>query len=89
MLFRSGPTGFTLARYSISRGVALSGKVRIAIPLPAAVPLERPHLFLGEHRVVDYAAPQAFFRQGDLLVAEVPVAKFDPAQPSAIAAPRR
>lgn len=62
------------------------GKVRIAIPLPAAVALERPHLFLGEHRVVDYAAPQAFFRDGDKLVVELPRAKFEPLDPQRLSA---
>lgn len=62
------------------------GKVRIAIPLPAAVPLDRPHLFLGEHRVVDYAAPQAFFRDGDKLVVELPRAKFEPLAPEKLTA---
>lgn len=62
------------------------GKVRIAIPLPAAVPLDRPHLFLGDHRVVDYAAPQAFFRDGDQLVVELPRAKFEPLAPQRLSA---
>ena len=62
------------------------GKLRVAIPLPAAMQVREPHLFLATNSVVDYAAPQAFFRAGDLLVAEVPVAKFDPAQPGAIEA---
>ena len=62
------------------------GKLRVAIPLPAAMQVAEPHLFLSTASVVDYAAPQAFFRQGDLLVAEVPAAKFDPAQPKAIEA---
>lgn len=69
------------ARFAFS-----AGKLRVAIPLPAAMQVAQPHLFLSTASVVDYAAPQAFFRQGDLLVAEVPVAKFDPAQPSAIEA---
>ena len=59
-------------------------KVRIGIPLPAAVQLDRPHLFLADDRVVDYAAPQAFFRQGDLLVVELDRAKIAPAQPAAL-----
>lgn len=59
-------------------------KVRIGIPLPAAVRLEAPHLFLSDDRVVDYAAPQAFFRQGDLLVVELARTKIAPAQPSAL-----
>ena len=62
------------------------GKVRIAIPLPAAVPLDRPHLFLGEHRVVDYAAQQAFFRDGDRLVVELPRSKFEPLDPARLTA---
>jgi len=62
------------------------GKVRIAVPLPAGVPLDRPHLFLGEHRVVDYAAPQAFFRDGDRLVVELPRAKFEPLAPEELTA---
>lgn len=59
-------------------------KVRIGIPLPAAVQLDAPHLFLADDRVVDYAAPQAFFRQGDLLVVELDRAKIAPAQPAAL-----
>jgi DsbC/DsbD-like thiol-disulfide interchange protein/cytochrome c biogenesis protein CcdA len=69
------------ARFAFS-----GGKLRVAIPLPAALKVASPHLFLSTERVVDYAAPQAFFRQGDLLVAELPVAKFAPEQPDAIAA---
>lgn len=63
-----------------------NGKLRVAIPLPASMQISKPHLFLSSSSVVDYAAPQAFFRQGDLLVAEVPVAKFDPARPDRIEA---
>ncbi len=63
-----------------------SGKLRVAIPLPATMQVSQPHLFLSTASVVDYAAPQAFFRQGDLLVAEVPVAKFDASQPDRIEA---
>lgn len=69
------------ARFAFS-----AGKLRVAIPLPAAMQVTQPHLFLSTASVVDYAAPQAFFRQGDLLVAEVPVAKFEPTQPGAIEA---
>lgn len=60
--------------------------LRIAIPLPAAQQIVEPHLFLTTERVVDYAAPQSFRRDGDLLVAELPQAKFDPQRPSAIEA---
>ena len=64
-------------------------KVRIGIPLPAAVQLDAPHLFLADDRVVDYAAPQAFFRQGDLLVVELDRAKIAPAQAPVAAPPIR
>ncbi len=61
-------------------------RVRIAVPLPQGVPLNDPHLFLADHRVVDYAAVQTFTREGDLLVVEVPRAKFDPIAPPQLAA---
>lgn len=64
---------------------AVSGNsVRIGIPLPASVVLEAPHFFLGEDRVVDYAATQQFTRQDDLLVVTVPRAKFEPVSPAAL-----
>ena len=47
----------------------LDGKVlRLGIPLPRGVALEAPHVFPAEDRVIAYAAPQEFRRQGDLLV---------------------
>ena len=49
--------------------ITIDGKVlRLGIPLPASVALEAPHVFVGDERVIDYAAPQDFRRQGDLLV---------------------
>ncbi|MEO5706498.1 MAG: protein-disulfide reductase DsbD domain-containing protein [Alteraurantiacibacter sp.] len=53
-------------------------RLRIAIPLPAALDLGEPHLFVGEDRIaadrrIAYAEPQGFARVGDLLVAEVPL----------------
>ena len=56
--------------------------VRIAVPLPQAVLLDGPHLFLADHRVGDYAAPQKYFRDGDRLVIELPRAKFEPLSPA-------
>jgi DsbC/DsbD-like thiol-disulfide interchange protein len=46
--------------------------LRVAIPLPADAPVGQPHLFLKTERVVDYGAEQRFWRNGDLLVAEIP-----------------
>jgi len=72
----SAPARFDLA----------SDRLRLAIPLPAGVALERPHLFVGEERVVDYAAPQVFSRKGDTLVVELRRARVAPADPRAITA---
>ncbi|MFC4294346.1 protein-disulfide reductase DsbD family protein [Novosphingobium tardum] len=47
------------------------GKVRLAIPLPASLALARPHLFVANERVADYAAPQVFSRRGDSLIVEL------------------
>lgn len=56
---------------------ALSDKdLRLAIPLPASVKLDAPHLFVAEDKLVDYAAPQLFSRKGDLLLVTIPRAKF-------------
>lgn len=55
---------------------ALTGKtLRLALPFPASAPLDAPHLFFSTERLIDYAAPQRFFRNGDVLIAEVPLAK--------------
>ncbi|HWU03333.1 MAG TPA: protein-disulfide reductase DsbD domain-containing protein [Novosphingobium sp.] len=42
--------------------------LRIAIPFPAGGKVEAPHLFLADEKVGDYAAPQQFARQGDMLI---------------------
>ena len=47
-------------------------RLRIAIPLPASLELQDPHVFLENTQLVDYAAVQTFMREGDLLVAEIP-----------------
>jgi DsbC/DsbD-like thiol-disulfide interchange protein/cytochrome c biogenesis protein CcdA len=46
--------------------------LRIAIPLPASLDLQNPHVFVAETQLVDYAAPQAFSRKGDTLIVEIP-----------------
>ena len=48
-------------------------RLRLAIPIPAAMALDAPHVFVRTERLVDYAAPQLFRRVGDLLVAEIPL----------------
>ncbi len=47
-----------------------AGKFRLAVPLPASVALDRPHLFAVTDGALAYAAPQSFTRDGDTLVIE-------------------
>ena len=49
--------------------------LRMAIPLPASVVLDQPHLFMASEGQIQYAAPQRFFRDGDQLVVELDRAK--------------
>ncbi len=56
-------------------------RIRIGIPLPERVPLAEPHFFAAEDRVVAYAAPQGFARQGDLLVVTLDRARMAAGQP--------
>lgn len=49
-------------------------RLRLAIPLPAEQALSEPHLFIANEGLVTAAGEQAFFREGDLLVAELPLA---------------
>jgi thiol:disulfide interchange protein len=46
------------------------GKFRLAVPLPASVALNQPHLFAVTDGAVNYAAPQSFTRDGDTLLIE-------------------
>lgn len=56
---------------------ALDAKaLRLAIPLPASVPLASPHLFVQQDKLVNYAAAQAFARKGDMLLVTIPRAEF-------------
>lgn len=45
---------------------------RLAIALPAAVDLATPHIFVEQPDVIDYAAVQSFYRDGDRLIVEIP-----------------
>ncbi len=64
---------------------ALAGNaIRIGIPLPASTPLEDPHFFIAEDKVVDYATPQLFRRKGDLLILELARAKFASIDPASL-----
>ncbi|WP_232730189.1 protein-disulfide reductase DsbD family protein [Novosphingobium kunmingense] len=59
-------------------------RVRIAVPLPATVALDDPHLFVASERTVDYASDQDFSRRGDMLIVELPRAKFEPLDPGTL-----
>ncbi len=60
---------------------SIDGKVlRVAIPLPASMELGEPHVFVEQDRIsatrkVAYAQGQVFRRNGDVLVAEIPLAE--------------
>jgi len=62
------------------------GRLRIGIPLPASLAIADPHVFLAEDRLVEYAGAQLFRRDGDMLVAELPLrgTPADPGQLSGI-----
>jgi DsbC/DsbD-like thiol-disulfide interchange protein/cytochrome c biogenesis protein CcdA len=47
-------------------------ELRLAIPLPASLALQKPHVFVEQTQLVDYGAPQTFRREGDTLIAEIP-----------------
>ena len=49
---------------------AKDGAFRLALPLPASVALNQPHLFAVTDGAVNYAAPQSFTRDGDTLLIE-------------------
>ncbi len=51
-------------------------KLRVAIPLPQSVKLTGPHVFVANERLVSYSAVQTFMRDGDMLVAEIPLDEF-------------
>ena len=54
---------------------AIGGRaLRMAIPLPAALKVNDPHVFIEPKDLVNYAAHQSFTREGDWLIAEVPLA---------------
>ncbi len=64
---------------------ALSGDIlRLAISLPDGVALAEPHVFIGEDKVVAYAGVQRFSRGSNLLIAELPRAKFAAIDPRAV-----
>jgi DsbC/DsbD-like thiol-disulfide interchange protein/cytochrome c biogenesis protein CcdA len=58
--------------------------LRIAIPLPETVALTDPHVFIGNDRLVAYAAAQTFRRVGDTVVAEIALDRFGTGKAAAV-----
>jgi DsbC/DsbD-like thiol-disulfide interchange protein/cytochrome c biogenesis protein CcdA len=78
---RPEPTAFDRWRAAIPALLAEEGtyaldgrNLRLAIPLPADAPVPAPHVFVGPRDLVKYAAVQSFWRDGDVLIAEIPLA---------------
>ncbi|MEO7815220.1 MAG: protein-disulfide reductase DsbD domain-containing protein, partial [Sphingomicrobium sp.] len=53
--------------------------LRLSIPIPASATIGEPYFFPLSDGPIDYAAPQIFKRQGDLLIAELQRRRGDPA----------
>jgi DsbC/DsbD-like thiol-disulfide interchange protein/cytochrome c biogenesis protein CcdA len=49
------------------------GSLRLAIPMPASMSLDAPHLYVENERLVDYGATQIFRRLDDRLIVEIPL----------------
>ncbi len=52
--------------------------IRVGIPLPVDVKVEKPYFFPATDGGVDYASEQRFSRNGDLLIGELPRGKSQP-----------
>ncbi|MBB3033914.1 DsbC/DsbD-like thiol-disulfide interchange protein/cytochrome c biogenesis protein CcdA [Erythrobacter lutimaris] len=57
------------ARFAIGQD-----RLRIAIPLPATLDVGSPHVFVANRNLVAYAQEQSFAREGDTLIAQIPLA---------------
>jgi len=67
-----------------ARFALAGGTLRLAVPLPADVAMDDPHVFIANDRVGDYAAPQRFSRDGDTLVIELARPRVAAASPGSI-----
>jgi DsbC/DsbD-like thiol-disulfide interchange protein/cytochrome c biogenesis protein CcdA len=50
------------------------GRLRIAVPMPRSLAKPDPHVFVEQRDLVRYSATQDFATEGDLLIAEIPLA---------------
>ncbi|ABC63919.1 thiol:disulfide interchange protein [Erythrobacter litoralis HTCC2594] len=60
---------------STARFEQTASLLRLAIPLPAAVDPGEPHVFIANRDLVNYVQAQGFRRNGDWLIAEIPLAR--------------
>ena len=58
--------------------------IRLGIPLPRDVKVEKPYVFPATDGPVDYAGKQHFSRSGDLLIAELPKRGAEPPKLAAV-----
>jgi DsbC/DsbD-like thiol-disulfide interchange protein/cytochrome c biogenesis protein CcdA len=66
---------------------ALKGDtIEIAIPMPSGVAVGEPYFFPADDGPIDYAAPQSFRRNGNLLIAELKRRRGEPAGLSGVLA---
>jgi thiol:disulfide interchange protein len=62
-----------------ARFETVGGRLRIAVPLPAATPVSAPYFYPVTENAASYAAPQSISRRGDLLIVETAAAGTKPA----------
>jgi DsbC/DsbD-like thiol-disulfide interchange protein/cytochrome c biogenesis protein CcdA len=63
---------------SEARFARVGGKLRLAIPLPAALPWSEPYFFAATLGAVDHSAPQMLSRNGDWLIVETKAGRAAP-----------
>ncbi|HSG33174.1 MAG TPA: protein-disulfide reductase DsbD domain-containing protein, partial [Sphingomonadaceae bacterium] len=59
-------------------------RLLVSIPLPASLQIEAPHLFLDNEELVDYAAPQEYWRDGDQLIIQLALKSDSVATPAKV-----
>jgi DsbC/DsbD-like thiol-disulfide interchange protein len=65
---------------------ATAEKIRLGVPLPQSVAINKPHFFAATEGAVSYAAEQSFSREGDLLIIEMAAGEVRPAAISGVLA---
>ena len=71
---------------SPAKFVIRDDRIEIAIPLPESVDVGEPYFVPADDGPIDYAAPQSFRRNGDVLVAELKRRRGEPASLSGVLA---